>query len=878
MTSAAQNKDRYLYEDLDVLRKSGNILKVPEYIENSLSSKIKLREYQKEALENFITYYEGTLRKNKQIHLLFHMATGSGKTVEMASLILYLYQKGYRKFLFFVDSDNIVEKTIDNFLNPASNKHLFNENIEIDGNLVSINRVNNFSAVDLDAINICFNTIQGLHGEINEPKEGKLTIEDFEDDKIVLIADEAHHLNSLTKRKLSIDEQEVKMNWETTVQRLFISNRDNILLEFTATSDNNNRSIIEKYLDKIIYNYPLSVFRASGYTKDFENMQSDYEIWERTLLALVISEYRMSLFGDIGQNVKPVVLLKSQKIADSKRFYEQFFQKLSILNESDIQQLEVAEAPFIKSALSYFKSKDDSYRFLIQSLKLSFDREKSIIMNQKTDNTVKKQLAVNSLEDPDNNFRIIFTVEMLNEGWDVLNLYDIVRLYETRQSSGKTIAPFTIREAQLIGRGARYYPFITEEGQELGKRKFDSDLENEYRILETLLYHSKQDSRYIAELRLALIHTGLIEDEVEPVDYVLKETFKDTEFYKTGIVFSNKRMKKSRREVESLEGKIRNKEVRFKVSKGEVSTFNLFEEGKRIQDQRPPRKIERFKVKDIPLNISSSAMDSFDVLKFNYLKSRFPNLASSKEFLTSESYLGNIEIIIDGVDGKATPQDIYEAMKKALKEVAIYISGIKEEYEGTKIFHPVSISKVVKDKKVRVEKAKGDGRGVPQSAVSEELAIDLNQKDWFVFTEHYGTDQEKMFVRYLSERIEELQTKYEYKEIYLIRNERIADLALYSFENGERFEPDFLLFLRKNNSQVFDQEQYFVEPKGKQLLESDKWKEDFLLQIKKEGSIVNSIYTGTNKLYGLPFFNEPLKKAEFDEEFYEIIEKNSERT
>lgn len=871
MTKIAQNKDHYLYEELEVLRKSNHLSEIPEYIENGLSSKIKLREYQKEALENFITYYEGSLRKNKQIHLLFHMATGSGKTVEMASLILYMYQKGYRKFLFFVDSDNIVEKTVDNFLNPASNKHLFSNNIEIDGNLVLIKKVDNFSAVDPNAINICFNTIQGLHGEITEPKEGKLTIADFEDDKIVLIADEAHHLNSLTKRKLSSDEQEVKMNWETTVQRLFISNKDNVLLEFTATSDNKNRNIIEKYLDKIIYNYPLSIFRASGYTKDFENMQSDYGIWERTLIALVISEYRMSLFGDVGQNVKPVLLLKSQTIADSKKFYEEFFQNLDKLNELDIQQLEVAESPFIKSALSYFKTKDESYRSLIQSLKLSFEIEKSIIMNQKTDNTVKKQLSVNSLEDPDNNFRIIFTVEMLNEGWDVLNLYDIVRLYETRQSSGRTIAPFTIREAQLIGRGARYYPFITELGQEPGKRKYDFDIGNEYRILETLLYHSKQDSRYISELRLALIHTGLIEDEDEPIDYILKESFKDTNFYKNGVIFSNKRVKKNRREIVSLEGKIRNKEVRFKVSKGEVSTFNLFDDDKKIQDQRQPRKIERFKVKDIPFSISSAAMDSFDVLKFNYLKIRFPNLTSNKEFLTSKNYVGNIEIIIDGVDGKAKPQEIYVATKKALKEVAIYISGIKEEYEGTKYFHPVSISKIVKDKRVRVAKAKGDGRGVPQSAVSEELAIDLKRKDWFVFTEHYGTDQEKMFVRYLSERIEELQTKYGYKEIYLIRNERIAELAVYTFDNGERFEPDFLLFLRKANSEGFDQEQFFIEPKGKQLLESDKWKEDFLLQIKKEAYLVSSIYTGTNKIYGLPFFNEPLKKSEFDKEFYKII-------
>ncbi|HCX99395.1 MAG TPA: type III restriction endonuclease subunit R, partial [Bacteroidales bacterium] len=131
--------------------------------------------------------------------------------------------------------------------------------------------------------------------------------------------------------------------------------------------------------------------------------------------------------------------------------------------------------------------------------------ENAIIMNRTTDNTKEKQLAVNSLEERDNPYRIIFTVDMLNEGWDVLNLFDIVRLYETRQSkSGGKIGSYTIKEAQLIGRGARYCPFIAEEDQERFKRKYDYDLANPNRILETMLYHSKQDSRYITELRQAL--------------------------------------------------------------------------------------------------------------------------------------------------------------------------------------------------------------------------------------------------------------------------------------------------------------------------------------------------------------------------------------
>src|SRR5699024_2461069 len=113
----------------------------------------------------------------------------------------------------------------------------------------------------------------------------------------------------------------------------------------------------------------------------------------------------------------------------------------------------------------------------------------------------EKQIAVNSLEDKNNPYRIIFTVNMLNEGWDVLNLFDIVRLYETRDGKNGKPGKTTISEAQLIGRGARYCPFQVEEDQPRNKRKYDYDLTNENRILETLLYHSMQDSRYITELR-----------------------------------------------------------------------------------------------------------------------------------------------------------------------------------------------------------------------------------------------------------------------------------------------------------------------------------------------------------------------------------------
>lgn len=70
-----------------------------------------------------------------------------------------------------------------------------------------------------------------------------------------------------------------------------------------------------------------------------------------------------------------------------------------------------------------------------------------------------------------------------------------------------------------------------------------------------------------------------------------------------------------------------------------------------------------------------------------------------------------------------------------------------------------------------------------------------------------------------------------YSKLYLVRNEQ--QLSIYSFDDGNRFEPDFVLFLQKGDGKDFEQMQIFIEPKGENLLKQDKWKEDFLLAIKK---------------------------------------------
>ena len=107
--------------------------------------------------------------------------------------------------------------------------------------------------------------------------------------------------------------------------------------------------------------------------------------------------------------------------------------------------------------------------------KQDFDPRNVLNANDISGNMLEKGQyeALNTLESPNNLYRVVFAVAKLTEGWDVLNLYDIVRI-EQEAATNKNA---TMVEAQLIGRGARYYPFELD-GVKSYQRRFDNDTSN----------------------------------------------------------------------------------------------------------------------------------------------------------------------------------------------------------------------------------------------------------------------------------------------------------------------------------------------------------------------------------------------------------------
>ena len=522
----------------------------------------------------------------------------------------------------------------------------------------------------------------------------------------------------------------------------------------------------------------------------------------------------------------------------------------------------------IKKAFAYFDNQKISLENLVAELKEDFGQTKCLSVNSKEDSE-EKQLIVNSLEDKDNEVRVVFAVDKLNEGWDVLNLFDIVRSYETRDSKGGRPGRTTVSEAQLIGRGARYFPFQLNGHGEKYKRKYDKELENEMRALEELYYHSSHNPRYIQELQQALIQTGIMPERAKEIQVKLKDNFKKTDFWKSGIIFLNNRIANDRADIFGFSDIKISQRHKYYLRTGYTEDSTVFNDTPRTASEK---KSKIYKVSDFGQNLIRKALQKKQFYKFSNLKKYFPHLSSITEFITSPNYLGRLEVEVFGTSKQIQNLHLKAKLKIALsvlETIAKEIETGTAEYIGTKEFKPLAIAYCFKDKTLKIVLDEGSdkeyGRGM-REARNYELQLDLSKKDWYVYDENYGTAEEKYFVKFINNAIDKL--KENYSDIYLIRNERF--FKIHQFSDGAPIEPDFVLFLKEKNSKKALVYQIFIEPKGEHLIANDQWKENFLKDIEAECKIEKIFQDRDYKLVGMPFYNEKLKKKEFEDKFKEV--------
>lgn len=924
-----------LYEELKSLAFEYELSKVkPEdysYITENL--KFPLYDWQKTAIENFLLnekIRKAKISKGEVVppnHLMFNMATGSGKTLVMAALILYYYKQGYRNFIFFVNQNAILGKTQANFIDSSHNKYLFSENIVIDGVRVKIREVEQFSNSQ-DDIQIKFTTIQKLHNDIYKEGENALLLSDLQKRDVVLFGDEAHHLNASTSKKKSAANEltddisfigelkdsakleDIERSWEHTVRHCILEKNGkttgvnkNVLLEFTATIPNTD-DVKEKYEDKIISKFELKDFVEAGCTKHIRLVRSNLELRERILQALLLNWYRYAVAAKHGiANFKPVILFRSKTIEESKADYQMFLElcktvkaedftfakNLSkiISDENDPYNL---DGRIFERIAVYLKENNISFETVAQYIRENFKERNLIITNSKDGTKTKEKTTseqdrlLNSLEDSNNHIRAIFTVQRLTEGWDVLNLYDIVRLYEGRDMDfhSKKAGSSTTSEVQLIGRGVRYYPFAFKD-KEKNRRKFDDDLQNELRVLEEFYFHSDEDHRYISELSAELKNRGLIQEKRTQKIFRVKEEKKDN--LKGMYLFVNEQKENPDRRLKTLPEDFKNlaafeaKVLTTLYSEVQSVDFSKKEDERYIADSGTlSTSVKTFS--DIPLHIRQKAFHRLNTNPESYfcfenLRKRF-SVESADDFF---DFIKELKILITSdVQFEEIPN---KKLLSLCEDFLLYIQRELETYDKPFIgtdFHLVKFSDLftldeekgkisfTKEKMILMEDSDSE------TQENKSLEAELKNTEWYMLDSFWGTSEERKLIEFIKNHETNLKEKYD--SFQLLRNEEVY--KIFDFDTGRGFQPDFLLLLHGKNGGQNAYYQVFIEPKGAHLKgeDNDGWKENFLQEITNRYGFEKIVMENSSGyvLIGLPFFNSQdyAMKAKFEECFERI--------
>ncbi len=774
---------------------------------------------------------------------MFEMATGSGKTLVMAGLILECYKQGYQNFIFFVNSTSILEKTKLNFIDSASSKYLFSENININDENTEIKSINHLNESQASAINIYFSTIQGLFSLFTKAKENAISIEDLKDQKLVFLADEAHHLNTETKKKLSDTESSEKHNWESVVKLALEQNKDNLLLEFSATIPN-EKSVKDKYKNLKVITYTLKEFSEDKFCKNIYSLSyENKELETRFLGACVSSLYKELLAQHHNiENFKPCILFKSERIEDSKDNQERFNTFLENLSPLDLENFfNHSRNAFFKDAKNFF-DKQHYTPNLAALLQTKF--KKSVQINTNNEKELEKSmLLLNSLEDRQNPKRVIFSVDKLNEGWDVLNLFDIVRL------KNKASQKDTTKDAQLIGRGARYYPFSYNDLKpsqiEFYQRKFD--LSNPLSALERLDYHAVYDSEFIAQLNNELQVLGLgFVNEKQTIPLTPTKNLKC--YYASNTKNKNKnlfnkdytdpvKVKLQSLHVPLFAFGVREKKVDFKEENKGDTTYYI------------PHTLDK-----IPLNYFLKALNLKN-LDFKTLKKAFKKHAFNNK-------VGFIERYISPLKTNFHKNQKFDDNEILLKLAVYIIENLKDTLLKEQDKYDVSA--------LELKEFETHNRSLSAS----KLEKDIPSYEWLLFKDMRELDSklERDFLDFINNHKEILDKKF--KEWCVLRNDRFTELKVFcNIENSpyyaQGFEPDFILFAQTHSDEFLGFTCY-VEAKGEHLKHSNAWKEEFLEMLE------NAALKSHNKkldLKGLPFFTLKNKVAnsEFKTAFDQIF-------
>lgn len=361
--------------------------------------------------------------------LTFTLATGVGKTRLMGAFITYLYtQQDIKNFFVVAPNTTIYDKLKKDLTDNSSAKYVFRglgcfatpPQIITDDDY----REKTLSLFESDVHIFVYNIDKFNKEGANMKKVNELIGDSFYQylsslPDLVLIMDESHHYRAEQGAK-ALNELNPLLGLELTATPLVTKGGKQVPFK------------------NVVFEYPLSKAIEDGYT--------------RTPFAVTRSDIDFYNFGD--EQLDKMMLLDG-----------------ITCHENTKRKLEVYAANHCKDTVKPFMlvvCKDTNHAAWVEGLIKSDEfrggayRNKTIIVHskQKGAETEANTRLLLDVEKPDNPVEIVIHVNMLEEGWDVKNLYTIVPL--------RTAASKILRE-QMVGRGLRL-PY----GERTGDRDVDA--------------------------------------------------------------------------------------------------------------------------------------------------------------------------------------------------------------------------------------------------------------------------------------------------------------------------------------------------------------------------------------------------------------------
>ncbi len=371
-------------------------------------------------------------------NLSFALATGVGKTRLMGAMIAYLTSvKKIRDFVILAPNNTILEKLVREFSNPKDPKYVFRGIGEFASQPPKVVTSENFDEgygvreqwaaqselfgendVHIYIFNIAMINSDKGKRRMKNPREtivGGMSYFEYLSriENLVVLMDEAHRYRAPSSSK-AIEELKPVLGIEMTA---------------TPQVEVGGRSV---NFQNIIYAYPLSAALKDGYIKEpwvagrenFKNGQLDEDALELLKLEDGVrihegTKIHLQNYGyKLGKPpVKPFMLIIAANLTHANR--------LESLIKSD----------------QFFNGQYQSKVRVVHSG----------VKPEEEERMVRDLLEIESAENP---IEIVIHVNMLKEGWDVVNLYTIVPL---RAANSKTLIE------QSLGRGLRL-PFGTRTG------------------------------------------------------------------------------------------------------------------------------------------------------------------------------------------------------------------------------------------------------------------------------------------------------------------------------------------------------------------------------------------------------------------------------